>query len=434
MRAWPWVVGLGLALVEAALLWSQPDPEPQGPPRWTSYDLGPSHDAVFHPFQGPAVSFRVLLPGGVVGGVSVVGHRIYGSGLDGSVFALASGNGKLLWVHKLPNAVFDPPTVLGDRLFVGIGNDVFQRIGGRYWIRGTPPSGIYALKASNGQLLWSHPTRGNDKTSPLFDPQTGWLYEPDGDHWLRALRPDGRLVWKVNDEGLDDFSFPTEVGGRLYVNTGSALHPALRAFSARTGKLLWSYASTNADNTPTYGAGRFLVVNTLPFQPQPKGPKLLAEVFQGVDLNGHLRWRYMTRPGPYPPAFQAPAATYRGGVFYITSSVRPYLYAFQARSGRLLYKTRLPGVAYDNPTVAGPWIFEATLQGELLVLRRKDGKILKEVPLGGQVGAGGMTLIDNTLYVGLIEGTPATIVSGGAPKGALVALALPKLLAGLPVQ
>jgi hypothetical protein len=45
-----------------------------------------------------------------------------------------------------------------------------------------------------------------------------------------------------------------------------------------------------------------------------------------------------------------------------------------------------------------------------------------------------MTLIDNTLYVGLIEGTPATIVSGGAPKGALVALALPKLLAGLPVQ
>ncbi len=398
---------------------------------WTAFDGGPSHNAVVSPTAGSGQRFFTKLPGGVVGGLSWAGGVLYGGGLDGSVFAMSARSGKLLWITHLPNSVFCPPSVVGSRVFVGIGNDIFSSMRGSAWIRGTPPSGVYALDRKTCRILWSLPTVGNDKTTPLYDPATKLLYEPDGSHWLRAIRPaTGKVVWRVYDGGINDFSNPALVGGVLYIDTGMPGHPGLRAFSARTGRHLWTLDSTNADNAPTLGAGDLLAVNTLPVTIH--GKQLLREVFRGVSLTGQPLWSYTTAPGPYPPAYQAPAATFAGGSFYVASSIRSRLYAFSARTGRLLWKAKLSGPAYDNPAVLAGEVVVATVSGRLYALRRSDGQPLGSVQLPGTVGAGGILIAHNTVYVGLIRGTAAQIVSGGAPSGGVAAVPLSQLTAASP--
>lgn len=395
-----------------------------GPSSWTTYDMTQTHDAVYHPLAA-GVSWATNVPGGIVGGLTVVGSTVYGGGLDGTVFALDERSGRMLWEHKLPNSVFNPPTYVNGRLYVGIGNDIFVSRSGDRWIRGTPPNGLYALSARTGRVLWKVATIGNDKTPPVY--YDGLLYSADGHGGLRAINPiSGRVLWRVNDGGISNDSPPVIKNGVIYLNTLGPSPGGLRAFSARDGHQLWSYIGTNADNAVTLGGDTLLAVNSITHFVH--GRSFIQNEMVAVSLQGHKLWSFTTKAGPAPPAFEAPAATYHNGVFYDGSTVRKDLYAIDAVNGRLLWRTRLKGFAYGNPTVSHGYVFADTTSGYLETLDAATGRVLMTRKLPGNLGASEPILIGGTIFIGGVLGSPAQIVRGIPVPGKVWAIPVRQLL------
>lgn len=395
-----------------------------GPSQWLYQDMGPTHDAVYHA-SAPGVSWSRQVPGGVIGGLSVIGNTVYGGSLNGTVFALNEKTGAVIWEKHLENQAFNPPNYVDGRLLYGTGNDVFVTRTNADWIRGTPPNALYALNPKTGQVIWKVPTIGNNKNAPIY--YEGLLYDGTGHHGLRAINPiTGKVVWRVNDGGLDNMSSAIPYHGLIILNTAGPGPGGLRAFSARTGRLVWTMLGTNSDNAPTLGGGVILTANAIRLQ--QNGQTVLEDQYIGVSPQGKKLWSYTTTPGPVPPAYETPAATYHDGVFYEGSTVRKNLYAFNAQNGALLWKTPLQGYDYSNPTVVNGYIFATTTNGYVDTLSAATGQLLYAHHVNALLGSGEPILVDGTLFVGGTLGTVADVMAGKHLPGNVWAIPVRSML------
>lgn len=381
-----------------------------GPQNWPVFGLYLNHNAVWG--EGPAVNWQ-RTTGAIANGLIVAAGRVYYGTDTGYAECLSARTGRLIWKTKLDNWVFGPPTLVDGRVFVGTGTDVFAAPD----VKGTPPSTIYALSAATGAILWRVDTGGEDKPSITY--ADGYVYAADGHGSLRKIDPaTGNVVWKVADGGIAAVSPPTPYQGRIYLETGTPGHPGLRAFSARTGERLWTYPEGNSDNMVTVGDGLLFAVNTLPIR--SGGKSYLEDQYEAVSFNGHLVWRYTTRPGPMP-VFEAPGGTEFGGVFYDGSMARPYLYAFDARTGRLRWKTRMPGgLVNHTPLVTRHYVLAVTNTAWLVAMNRSTGKIVAQwhYAANSSVGPGALTMVNHTLYLWSSErGGSGSVLGRSAVKG-----------------
>src|SRR5215469_8868706 len=77
--------------------------------------------------------------------ITVAGGVAY-AGADGTVYALSTDNGTLLWHSRIDGAVGDQPVVTGGVVYVTASNDVTAT--------------LYALRASDGTVLWRYTNKG----------------------------------------------------------------------------------------------------------------------------------------------------------------------------------------------------------------------------------------------------------------------------------
>ncbi len=77
--------------------------------------------------------------GAFAGDVLVTNGVAYLTSNDGTVAALRTTNGALLWHYTIPGQVFNTPLVDGDTVYIGAANGI-----------------IYALQATTGVLRWSY--------------------------------------------------------------------------------------------------------------------------------------------------------------------------------------------------------------------------------------------------------------------------------------
>ncbi|HEY8286828.1 MAG TPA: PQQ-binding-like beta-propeller repeat protein, partial [Chloroflexota bacterium] len=130
------------------------------PTEWTRYHVDSSNNALVTQSDAAPVAWRSPNLGQQVYTVSVVGNRVYGDGVKGkpTAFALDRATGKLLWSTPLDNGAMSQPLVVGNRVFIGSGNQTyFYRNGIQYF--GTGSNFIYALDTATGKVLWRLPFR-----------------------------------------------------------------------------------------------------------------------------------------------------------------------------------------------------------------------------------------------------------------------------------
>ena len=122
---------------------------------------------------------------------TIVNGVAYAGAANGAVYALRTSNGRLLWRHKIDPGASAAPFVDSGIVYITAGiSDVGP--GSLYAGSGA----VYALRASDGSQLWSHP-----------------------------------MYWVV-------YKLPMLVGATIYISTAGG---DVYAFQASSGSLLWHF-------------------------------------------------------------------------------------------------------------------------------------------------------------------------------------------------
>jgi outer membrane protein assembly factor BamB len=140
---------------------------------------------------------------------------------------------------------------------------------------GANDGNLYAVRTTNGKILWKFPTGGEILSSPLVVNDT--VYFGSGDAKVYAVSTNGKRRW-ARKTSAPVYSSPTMKHGMLYIGNNDA---RLYALDAETGSLRWVYPGAHYsiesqpvcfDHTIVFGAWD-------------------SYVYGVNSMNGALRWR-----------------------------------------------------------------------------------------------------------------------------------------------
>jgi outer membrane protein assembly factor BamB len=144
--------------------------------------------------------------------------RLFVATYDGYVYALRSSNGKVLWRKKIGGQFYSTPAVSGTRLFIG------NKSNGR----------VYCLSTRNGRVLWRTKRLG---TSVHGSPAVygGRIFVGAGNRFYALKASNGRQVWRKSTKKRIWGSASILKGVVYYSDFGHTY-----ARTARKGALVWS--------------------------------------------------------------------------------------------------------------------------------------------------------------------------------------------------
>jgi outer membrane protein assembly factor BamB len=373
-------------------------------------------------------------------GVAVGWGKVFGVSPT-SLFALNATTGKELW-----------STPLAQSAIVGV--DVQPQVVGHAVVASTVPvsikGGLYpggargdvdAVNEANGRPLWSFDTVASPSLwgNPSVNSGGGAWYPPSF-----SLTSGLLYVGTANPAPF--------VGTAQYPNGSSRPGPNLYtdstvALKIATGKLVWYHQAHAHDlfdrdfvhtmivrlpasngksaTTVVVGTGKGGVVIAM----NPSTGRQLWRTPVGVHRNDNvtsLSGATEVLPGTFGGVLTPPASAH-GTVFVATLNAPDTLYpnqteyfggktgtmpgevvALNARSGRRVWDTHVPGDPTGGITLVNSLVLTATLQGSVIALSRSTGKILWQIRAPGGIN-GWMSVAGRTIIVPVGLSSPPTV-------------------------
>ena len=327
----------------------------------------------------------------------VTGGVVYLQDQDANVYALALATGKLKWEYEenVPEAS-------------GPGPDGVAVAGGTVY--GDTSTSVFALKAGTGKTTWVDRHLLN-KGQGAFEiqPQVadGRVYlasaygsGPGGGVLIALNAANGRLLWEFNT-----VIGPAQGVQALGLGSGGA----------------WETPLVGSDGSVTFGIGN-------PYQSIGEAiehPSRQLYTDSAVNLDaatGKLRWYYQAVPDDFMDhdlQSSPVSASVNGAHVIITAGKMGYVYALNARTGALLWKTPVgKHNGHDNDSLLA-------LSHKLKI---KFPYTFEPGPLGGVLS--NLAVAGGSVYVAVVD-APATATSGTAyshkgaiPTGEVEALSL----------
>jgi outer membrane protein assembly factor BamB len=139
--------------------------------------------------------------GGQVGSPVVVDGVVYVGSYDHKLYALDASNGEVIWKYKTQGRVVSRPTVAGGKVYVG-----------------SEDHRIYALDASNGNQIWNYTTGYYVDSDPTV--LNGTVYVGSEDGKVYALDAEtGAYRWSYTTGDIIVFSSAAVVNGKVYIGS-----------------------------------------------------------------------------------------------------------------------------------------------------------------------------------------------------------------------
>lgn len=326
----------------------------------------PSRPEETAPIATPAWTFDAQAP--CWPGVSSSRDTLFAGCEDGRLHALDARTGRELWSFRAGARIRTRAVAAGPYVY-------FQADDGL----------LYKLKAADGSERWhvrvldkpverlpfDNPKSRFDRFGSDVTVADGRLYLGTNDGRILAIDTNGTPVWEFKT-GDSVLAAPAVVDGRVY---DGSFDKHLYALDAKTGGLIWKLDTRGAVvSTPAVHGGLLVVGNR-------------AYDLLGVDAaNGSVAWRrYIWF------SWIESSATIWDGVAYVGSSDAAAVYAFDARTGRPLWKTDVRGWAWGQPAVTEDRVYIGTSnqpgylggahRGGAMALDRKAGRPLWRVAL-----------------------------------------------------
>lgn len=356
---------------------------------WTTFEGSTAHNAVL-PAAAAAggtfsASWRFPTGGSIVTAPTVVGGAVYAGSMDGCVYALDATTGHLLWSFLADNQVMSEPLVAGGSVFFGSGNKGMG-LTPTGTVRGTGYSGLYALNAATGAEEWYLPTLGEDMPTPVY--HNGVLYEAGGGKIFYAVSAaTGKLLWQVADGSYVSMSSPALVGDIAVF--GGADPYALVGVNIRTHQVAWTLplaaANSGLDDVSPAAAGNTVYIQV------PEGSAVKRVVELAVDARtGAVLWQTVLGTDVWNLVQRAAGrgelqaydgeetglSTVVAGRVYVGSPGLPDLWALDARTGAVIWRSHLSQPVRTPPAVAGNELY-VTGNSTLFQLDASTGRLLQ---------------------------------------------------------
>ncbi|MGH8426423.1 MAG: PQQ-binding-like beta-propeller repeat protein [Gammaproteobacteria bacterium] len=400
-----------------------------GPSDWTQYRMGPTHNAVFEN-GSPALPDRHFGTDGQVRATPViVGDRLFiGNHESGGMFSFNVITGEQYWGNlgpwwrHVPNWIHADMIYVSGRLFVAYGNRIFDND----QVRGTGLSGVMAVDPNTGETIWNHLTLGESMPTPAY--WQGDLFVATGAGELLALDTrTGQLDWSLKLPGWVSMSSPAIAGHVLYVG---ALNSVI-AVDLETHRKLWEHDEYGSftDVSPAVSPEGVVVITAKKSRDQLtaeearkyKAMRGNLDFIYGFDArSGKLLWKKLMGGGPDQNNNTAGAPTIADGRAYVGSPYTDTFYAFDIKTGRMIWERNVRAGIKGAPVVFDGNVFFGDTNGYLHVLdadtgarvRRASGYVVPKLKLGGSVSAspdvalspGGPVIINQNVFVGSQDG------------------------------
>lgn len=348
-------------------------------------------------------------------GVSAVKGVIYSESDSGAVYALNGATGHLLWKRLMTNEAMGNPVVVSNRLFLGTGNSNFSfrelinYAHGQPVMRGTGVSGVYALNAKTGSVLWHYNTAGEDMPTPSY--LNGVVYEANGSGNMFALQAsNGSALWKTHIGGFDSMSSPvawTNVNTHKPEVVASFSNPnQVVAVSGTTGKVLWRQTLPGAfdtglgDEVPAVSVNHNLVLVNSVVNPKTSHGKMTVNLaMEAINATtGKVVWKTKFGRGSMPPAFKAGVPLISGNTIYMNAPATDTMHAINLTTGKVLWSFRS-----GYPGRAAPVLYHGVLYfgdgPDIFSLNPHTGQLLARYKAGGLFGIVNPVIVGGTMYL-----------------------------------
>ncbi|HEY5427146.1 MAG TPA: PQQ-binding-like beta-propeller repeat protein [Candidatus Tumulicola sp.] len=252
---------------------------------------------------------------------AIVGTNVVHVDGSGTVLALDALTGRYAWNARLPS-VFSMSSVVD-------GHD------GRVYVSGTFPTGVYALRANDGTVVWRHwfpKFYQGPGDGPMASTPTLLIGE-----YLKPLAP-GILGWTVEP--------------------GSRVEHHIFALAKATGKLRWD-RRVAAGIAPTANQSAIpLIYSQRVYEGSP-----IAPVVSALDVaTGHVVWQLRT------------GGVVRGGIVALDGvlyfgDIAGYLWAVDAANGRVVGRLRTDLKFYvGSPIILNDSLLDGSREGTVVAL------------------------------------------------------------------
>jgi polyvinyl alcohol dehydrogenase (cytochrome) len=344
---------------------------------------------------------------------AVAGRTVYVSVAEGRVVAVSARTGAIRWSTLLDahefTSLFSSPVVSGQRVVVGVASSQNFFARPPYDFRGS----VAALDRRTGEVLW--------QTYTMRAERDGY----GGSVWgTAAIDPERKLAY---------------IGtGQAYAPPVSPLTDALLALRLKDGSLAWHRQFTRDDVWNVFGGG--LEGKDWDIGASPNLFRIGSRDVVGVgDKGGRYAtldrrtgatvWRRELCAGSHLGGIMTTAAVARGSIWVAcnrpsaaalgrapttepTGPTAPYfdlplhkppshsdIFRLSAKSGRTLWRRRVPAVTFGALTEAGGAVFVPSTNGSFRALDASSGRVLWKVRPGAPIG-GGATVAGATVLIG----------------------------------
>ena len=270
------------------------------------------------------------------------------------------------WATLTAGVVESSPAVVRGVVYVSAG-DV-----------GVGQAELYAIRTSNGTVIWSQVIGGQDPSDPTVAGSSVYLGTLT-DHSLRSFDAStGDLRWTFNAAG--SVGTPTVVGNVAYVSSGAFL---VYAIDTTTGTKIWS-AHTGGDvyfSTPAVANGTVFVGSED------------GNVYAFDATTGSPIWTAVTGG----PIHSSPAVSQ--GTLFIGSS-DDQLHAFDAATGAPVWAGTTGGDVESSPAVANGLVYVGSDDDNIYAFDATTGAERWAVPTGNAIQLGSPSVANGVVYTG----------------------------------
>ncbi|WP_066192521.1 outer membrane protein assembly factor BamB family protein [Gracilibacillus timonensis] len=366
-----------------------------GPEEWQQYRMKSDKNAVFDNGSDPLESQVYETADEVRATPVVVGDRLFvGNHNSGDLFAFDIASGEEIWRNQAPNWIHSEMIYQDGTIFVGYGNRYFQDNG----IRGTGESGVLALDAGNGDILWKYVTEGEVMPTPVY--YDGAVYAATGDRHLYKLEPDsGELLHKAEIGSTVSMSAPNITDDQLFVGGSSPSPYTFSAYYLTSDEFAWQTefpeVIAGLDDVPPAVADDLVITTAIEGTQEEPEHKMYA-----MDTEtGELAWEASFGVGQFVKNNKSGAPIIYEDMIYVGSPITKTFYAFDLDTGEKQWEfenevMKAPPVAQDGV------VYFSNAEGFIYALDAESGEALGEKQLQGVLAPAGPIIVNNTMFIG----------------------------------
>jgi outer membrane protein assembly factor BamB len=270
-----------------------------------------------------------------------------------------------IWRFACEDEVRSSPTVKGDTLYIG-----------------SFDNNLYALNAETGEFIWKYPTERGIASTPFIHGDQVLIGSTDNVLYSVNART-GRNEWWYTTQGRIWSSPRVEFEHVFFGSDDHHLH----AVSAQTGRLAWKREMGGpVRSSVAFGEDDILYFGC-------EDGSILA-----YDIRGEMKWRQRARRA----VTSTPYVDLSEGLLFV-GSMDWNVYALDARSGWVVWRTRLGGPIISSPDLANGMVFIGSADKHMYALDARNGRVQWKESTEGQITSN-PTYANGAVYFGSIDG------------------------------